>query len=60
LVNQNEIGTIEKGKKADLIIMNDNPIYNLGTIYEHIGVIKSGIFYSRKKCDEILKKIKKT
>ena len=60
LKKENEIGTIEKGKKADLIIMSDNPFHNLDTIYNHRGVIKSGVFYSREKCDEILKGIKKT
>jgi imidazolonepropionase-like amidohydrolase len=58
LKKENEIGTIATGKKADLIIMKDNPFHNLDAIYNHSGVIKSGIFYSREKCDEILREIK--
>jgi imidazolonepropionase-like amidohydrolase len=59
LKKENEIGTIQKGKKADLIITYDNPLNNLDTIQNHLGVIKSGVYYSREKCDEILKGIKK-
>jgi imidazolonepropionase-like amidohydrolase len=55
----NEIGTIEKDKRADLIIMRDNPLHKLDTINNHLGVIKSGVFYSREKCDQILQGINK-
>lgn len=53
-----EIGTIEIGKKADLILMNDNPLYDISTIFNHMGVIKNGVFYSRETCDALLKGIK--
>jgi imidazolonepropionase-like amidohydrolase len=55
----NEVGTIEKDKRADLIIMKDNPLHKLDTINNHLGVIKSGVFYSREKCDQILQGINK-
>lgn len=53
-----EIGTIEVGKKANLIITNENPLLNLDNIRRHNGVIKEGIYYSRAKCDKILEDIK--
>lgn len=59
LDKEKEIGTIEPGKKADLIITKSNPLKDLQTISNHAGVIKSGIYYSREKCDDILDKIKK-
>lgn len=58
LKKENKIGTIEAGKKADLIIMKENPFNNLDAIYNHSGVIKSGVYYSREKCELILKEIK--
>lgn len=54
-----EIGTIEIGKKADLIIVKDNPLQNLKALRNHDGVIKDGIWYSREKCDQLLKEIMK-
>ncbi len=60
LKKEKEIGTIEKGKKADLILMQDNPLEDLQTIQRHVGVVKSGRFYSRDMCDSILDRIKKS
>ena len=45
-------------KKANLILTNTNPLNDLDAIYNHSGVIKDGIYYSREKCDEMLGKIK--
>ena len=58
LKKENEIGTIEKGKKADLIITQNNPFKDLQTIQRHLGVIKSGRFYSREMCDRILERLR--
>lgn len=59
LKKEKEIGTIEKGKKADLILMQDNPLKDLQAIQRHLGVVKAGRYYSREKCDSILERIKK-
>jgi imidazolonepropionase-like amidohydrolase len=58
LRREEEIGTVEPGKKADLIITRDNPLNNQDAIKDHSGVIKSGVYYSRGKCDELLKEVK--
>ncbi|QUI23180.1 amidohydrolase family protein [Vallitalea pronyensis] len=59
LNQEKEIGTIEIGKKADLILTHDNPLSDIHTIFNHMGVIKNGKFYSRETCDALLKGIKK-
>lgn len=58
LNRQNELGTVEVGKTADLILLNENPLDDLGTISQHEGVFKGGNYYPRKKCDEMLRQIK--
>lgn len=60
LKKEKEIGTIEKGKKADLILMQDNPLKDLQAIQRHLGVVKAGRYYSREMCDSILERIKKS
>lgn len=59
LNQEKEIGTIEIGKKADLILTHDNPLSDIHIIFNHMGVFKNGIFYSREMCDALLKGIKK-
>lgn len=53
------VGTVETGKKANLILIDKNPLENLQTLSRHAGVIKSGVYYSRKACDGMLLKIKR-
>ncbi len=58
LKKENEFGTVKKGASADLILTLENPLINLNTLLNHAGVIKSGVFYSRMRCNEILNSIK--
>jgi len=57
LKKDNIFGTIKEGKRADLMITHDNPLHNLNTVLNHAGVIKSGVYYSKEKCDAILKRL---
>lgn len=54
-----ETGTVETGKKADMILTEKNPLDDLNTISCHLGVIKNGVWYSKEKCGQILAEIKK-
>ena len=43
-----EIGTVEVGKKADLLIVKDNPLDDLSSLREPMLVIKDGKQYTNK------------
>jgi len=58
LEKENEFGTVKKGTRADLILTFENPLLDLNTISNHAGVIKSGVYYSKTRCNEILNRIK--
>ncbi|HOP09916.1 MAG TPA: amidohydrolase family protein [Oscillospiraceae bacterium] len=54
-----EFGTVEAGKRADLVLTEKNPLDDLRTLSRHRGVFKRGVFYSRETCDKMLEEIKK-
>ena len=41
-------GSVEIGKKADLLLLNENPLENIENITKVEGTILNGIFYSQK------------
>jgi imidazolonepropionase-like amidohydrolase len=43
-----DVGTIEAGKQADMIILNTNPIRNIRNIGAIEGVIEDGQFFNHK------------
>ena len=45
----NELGTVEAGKLADLIVVEDNPLDDIGNIRELMLVIKDGQIMSDKR-----------
>ncbi|MBS7526392.1 amidohydrolase family protein [Fusibacter paucivorans] len=51
------LGTVEVGKRANLILTTSNPLDDLNAIQMHTGVFKAGVFYSRTECDAMLSKI---
>lgn len=50
-------GTIEDGKRADLILVNSNPLDDVANIQNHSGVMVMGNWLSREMIDEKLKEI---
>lgn len=56
-----KIGTIEKGKRADLILLNANPLENISATENRAGVMLKGKYYAQdemnKWLDEIAPKI---
>ncbi|HET8865290.1 MAG TPA: amidohydrolase family protein, partial [Gracilimonas sp.] len=52
-----EFGTIANGQRADLILVNENPLLDVAHIQDHSGVMVQGEWYSREVIDEKLKEI---
>ena len=55
------VGTIEKGKRADLILLNANPLANIDATKDRAGVMLKGKWYTQaelnRELDEIALKI---
>ena len=49
-----DFGTIETGKKADFILIHDNPFDDVSRIKNIIGVMAAGRWYSRETLDEMI------
>jgi imidazolonepropionase-like amidohydrolase len=46
MTGDGNFGTIEEGKRADLILTRDNPLEDITTIKEPLGVMAAGRWYS--------------
>lgn len=57
--HQDDFGTIEKGKRADLILVNSNPLENIANIKDHSGVMVQGIWLSKEMIDQKLQEIER-
>lgn len=44
----NEIGTVEKGKRASLVVLNQNPLQNIQNTKQIYMVVKDGILFKRE------------
>lgn len=57
----NRSGTIQKGKQADLILLNSNPLDSIGATEDRMGVMLKGKWYTQSELngwlDEIAPKI---
>lgn len=54
MTGQGDFGTIEVGRRADLILVQENPLEDLGTIKEPLGVMARGRWYSNHEIAELL------
>jgi len=49
-----EFGTIEIGKRADLILVNGNPLEDVANIKNILGVMASGRWYSQTMLEKFI------
>ena len=52
-----KVGTIEKGKRADLILLNANPLENISATENRAGVMLKGKYYAQTELDKWLDEI---
>lgn len=53
-------GTLETGKCADLVVLNENPLKNIGNTRKIYAVINDGTYLSRSDLDNLLNKAYRT
>jgi imidazolonepropionase-like amidohydrolase len=57
LHREQELGTVEKGKLADLVLLDDNPLDNINNTRKIYAVIVNGILVQRSDLDNMLLKV---
>jgi len=54
MTGDGDFGTIEVGKRADLILVQDNPLDDVTTIKEPLGVMAMGRWYPKDLLDQMI------
>jgi imidazolonepropionase-like amidohydrolase len=55
-----DVGTIEPGKRADLVLLDADPLRDIRSTRAIVGVIRDGRYYDREGLDAILDSIAKS
>lgn len=57
LGRQDDIGTIEVGKRADLVLLASNPLSNIENLDRRAGVMLHGAWYTSDELDAVVRKL---
>lgn len=55
---EDQTGSIEAGKTANLILLADNPLDAIERTEERLGVVVQGIWYDNQRIEELLEEVK--
>lgn len=58
--NEDDFGTVAEGNRADLILVEENPLDNIRTIEKHLGVMVRGEWLPREEIDRQLTEIEES
>jgi len=54
MTGEGDIGTVEVGNRADLILVNGNPLEDVAHIREMLGVMAAGRWYSKEAVEQMI------
>ncbi len=54
MTGKGNFGTIEIGNRADLILVSGNPLKDITTICEPLGVMAAGRWYSAEQLSKLI------
>ena len=57
---EDELGTVEKGKFADLVFLDANPLEDIHNTQRVAGVIVNGRFYSKNDLQKMLQRVEES
>jgi len=60
LGKERDFGTVAKGRRADLLLVDENPLKNMATLSRPVGVMARGRWLPREELEAMLAKLKET